>query len=626
MPAIRYTPQFIERQYVPLNDIGLIGNIMGDKQKKHDMAMALQNEALEKAYGIELGSPLNIPERDRIIKELETNIEQAIANRGGDPANAVQDIARTIVGSRKEPFWTLNAQQAKERELLSRMRASNPGLMVLRDPGDIAVSKGMSPEDLNFVVHDPDNIQKLIDRDTALMARHQLDLGLSRDKFNTIKQLTRLGLSREEFNNMVGPEWTKTMDRYLSIIPEKARNIILKDPQLYNQVQDQIIGGLEPAILGNRADYSFIPRTGTTDSGSGYMPSGSDYNVLGEADTRTNKTIERDRERLNSIFNQDGSLNSSAQTTRYIVFSPNPDVPDEMEPVTSKEEFEEKVNKFRQMGYQVKTTDYDSAQAGTPDYKKYKELVDNYGNIYDNVIKNGGTQRDAVNQILDLQKSETLKGNLEHSLGVKGMGQALLNKINMSNDKVFIPINDKGVPEDEKKGISYEKLYKEEFGGNQGMLDDIVPYIDQNGNLVFNSIKGNRFTVNRNHLPTNTKVFLDAFKAIKGTFNNYQFTTEDVNKINNGEDIKGFVPTYYMGNGDVIAVKMDNTDSGLPDVRNKSIYYYNAKDKKKYLIGQGDNISGFTEFMRNLISASLVSPGMKDYKVDFNNMTIVPIF
>ena len=46
MPIMKYTPQFVERKYVPMNDIGLISQVLGQRQKEYDMGEALQNEAI----------------------------------------------------------------------------------------------------------------------------------------------------------------------------------------------------------------------------------------------------------------------------------------------------------------------------------------------------------------------------------------------------------------------------------------------------------------------------------------------------------------------------------------------------------------------------------------------------
>lgn len=255
MPAIRYTPQFTERQYIPMNDIGLISNILQQKESQYGIARALENEAVEQMYGMDV-SAMDIGERDRVLSSLQSQIDEAIKKRGGDPGAAVQDIARSISTVGKDPFFTLNKTKLKEIERLERALDRNPNLFVGKDPRKIAIKQGMSAEDLQHDVIDPEqylnNLKnmygKLGDKKTLLDPER-------RGGYEFIRE--QIGLSPEEVAQMNQDEKFSESLAGLEGIEEYKEDPRFKDHfrNMYSNYLNTLVGGVNSSVGMRPSDY-----------------------------------------------------------------------------------------------------------------------------------------------------------------------------------------------------------------------------------------------------------------------------------------------------------------------------------------------------------------------------------
>ena len=78
MPIMRYTPQFIERQYIPTQNIGIIDEVLGQRQKEYDMAKMAEMSTIEELYGLPTTQGFQ-PKRDELVKGVESQIQEAVS-------------------------------------------------------------------------------------------------------------------------------------------------------------------------------------------------------------------------------------------------------------------------------------------------------------------------------------------------------------------------------------------------------------------------------------------------------------------------------------------------------------------------------------------------------------------
>ena len=161
MPVMKYTPQFIERQYIPTQNIGLIDQVLGQRQKEYDTATAMQNAAMSELYGLQTTQGFE-PERNKIIEGLQGQITQAAEKRGGDYGAAAQDIAQIISKAQANPFFQRNRMAMENADMLRKLKAQNPNIFVAGDPDKMAYRDDLTPDDLQYSVINPEDVKKLV--------------------------------------------------------------------------------------------------------------------------------------------------------------------------------------------------------------------------------------------------------------------------------------------------------------------------------------------------------------------------------------------------------------------------------------------------------------------------------
>ena len=208
MPVMRYTPQFVERKYIPTQNIGIIDEVLGQRQKEYDMAKMAEMSTIEELYGLPTTQGFQ-PKRDELVKGVESQIQEAVQRRGGDYGAAVKDIMGVVSKVKSDPFFQRNRRALEEAQYLQRLRAQNPALMVFRDPNTVAYDPNLSDEDLQYQVFDPDLLDKDFQTmygDLAKQRREGMPVYDPTSGYNVAT--TTYGLTQDEVNKMIQDENT----------------------------------------------------------------------------------------------------------------------------------------------------------------------------------------------------------------------------------------------------------------------------------------------------------------------------------------------------------------------------------------------------------------------------------
>lgn len=266
MPVIKYTPQFTERQYVPMNNIGLIDQVLGMRQKEYDTAKMLENQAISELYGMQTTQGFQ-PERDRIIEELQNQIKSVAEKRQGDYGAAAGDIASIIAKAQGNPFFQRNRRALEEAQYLQRLRAQNPSLMVFRDPNNVAYNPNLTDEDLQYQVFDPSLLEKDFQNIYGDLAKQRRESNPVYDPTSGYNvATTTLGLTQDEVNAMLQDE--KTYETLLSKYPVLQN----ANPEALNALRERIGTQVRGLSLGQAKQFLSPPvsRESTGSKGSGF--------------------------------------------------------------------------------------------------------------------------------------------------------------------------------------------------------------------------------------------------------------------------------------------------------------------------------------------------------------------
>ena len=259
MPIMKYTPQFVERQYVPTNNLGIIDQVLAQRQKEYDTATTLKDAAVSELYGLQTTQGFE-PERNRIVQELQNQIEAAAQKRGGDYGAAAKDIASIVASVQKNPFFQRNRQVMEQARYLEQMKARNPALRIIKDPRKLGYDQNMTEEDLQYQVLDPADILKATD---AIFADRKGRIGelqaISHPVFGTIARQQK-GMSDAEIQALSNEQ---TVDQVLA--QAGYSNLKQTNPDIYNEMAGAIFNQLKGYNQGY-VDTPWQPRGGGSDS------------------------------------------------------------------------------------------------------------------------------------------------------------------------------------------------------------------------------------------------------------------------------------------------------------------------------------------------------------------------
>jgi len=105
----QYTPQFIEEPF-PFQEAFMVG--AGQQKRIEDQL--LQQQALEDVQTRPIAE--DIEQRDQIISGLQTEVQDILSRKGGDPSVAARDISKAISRVKRDPFFSRNAAALAQYE------------------------------------------------------------------------------------------------------------------------------------------------------------------------------------------------------------------------------------------------------------------------------------------------------------------------------------------------------------------------------------------------------------------------------------------------------------------------------------------------------------------------------
>lgn len=273
MPVLSYVPQFIEQQYVPTADVGLLSNILGQKQQQYNQAAQMQAAALSDIYGKETTSGFEPAAQER-IKGFEQKLQELTDKRGGDLGAAIGDIIGAIGSMYKDPFWKTSKKALEQSKILQEQLARNPQLRVLSDPRSVAYREGLTDEDLAYKVFDPALVTATVGDLYGDIAKQVRESGLIPDeKTGYLQAITTKGATEAEVEQMKqNPEVRRAILSRLNIDPYLANN-----PELSAEVNNLIDKGIEN--LNQGYTRQFVRPILETGSGIRHIPINEGGNI-----------------------------------------------------------------------------------------------------------------------------------------------------------------------------------------------------------------------------------------------------------------------------------------------------------------------------------------------------------
>lgn len=263
MALTKYTPQFIERQYIPTNVNAAI-DVMGKMQGQYDRGVDMQQQALSEAYGMKSTQGFEAG-RNQFAENLKSQIDKAIESRGGDAGAALRDIQGAIINAKKDPFIRANERMLEKTAELDKQLANNPDLEVLRDVRGMKYAPGMSDQDIDYQIYDPESMDKSFESEYSKLRGVKGATSL-RDLDGYTVASQQVGVTPEKIANM------KSIETYNNLIqksPQLAaaveRNPELKQRMInrINSKLDTLYGGVDENIVDKPDRVSGASRAGT---------------------------------------------------------------------------------------------------------------------------------------------------------------------------------------------------------------------------------------------------------------------------------------------------------------------------------------------------------------------------
>jgi len=270
MPLVKYTPQFIERQYVP-TDVNLLANVMGTKQKQFDAANDMSQAEVEKLYDLDTTQGF-VEGRNQVVTGLQDKFNQAISNRGGDAGAALKDIQGIIASAKKDPFFQLNKTALDRSKELQQQLARNPNLHVLKDTRNVKYKSGLTQEDLDYSVFDPEELDKAFEENYGKLRSQQGSLSLrEQDGYKVASQ--QIGMSKGQIEKMRNNDtYSNLLSRFPQLAGQLESNPALKE-QLVGRINNKLntlFGGFDEKVVENMNKATGTKVKGTATGGSSY--------------------------------------------------------------------------------------------------------------------------------------------------------------------------------------------------------------------------------------------------------------------------------------------------------------------------------------------------------------------
>lgn len=320
MALLKYTPQFIEKQYIPTQDVGLIASMIGQREKEYETGTNTVQQALSEAYGMKSGQGFEAG-RNEFADRLKTKFDEAIARRGGDAGAALRDIQTEVINAKKDPFIRANEYNLEEIKRFRDAYDKNKNALVIRDPNTVQYKPGMSQEDMSYSILDPEDVRKMAQIDYAGEAGKKFQ-GIFRDssgKYNLQKH--SYGPSENRINEILNDP--KALERLKQYYPQTQGMDPAKADKFFKGALESTLRSMKKAdevdVIGVDPDYADGLRDSREGGSNGYfggaaplgttmVPESADKNYALNKKS-IDKSIAKDAASINLTINtKDGAM------------------------------------------------------------------------------------------------------------------------------------------------------------------------------------------------------------------------------------------------------------------------------------------------------------------------------
>lgn len=218
--TIGYTPQFIQ------SDIGAIQKRFADMQSQYDLGYQQSLEAEDAFSAIPTITAEDAAIKEDVLGGFKNRVQGIVDEYGGDYGAAAKRLAKEIISTKSNPFFTaamLKAQRAEEQRKL----ASQPGAIILKDvtktPLRDAQGNYVTADQLDYNVTTRDAIRRELGLAYADLAKK-----VTEGNYQSVKGIPWLlqkavtrGITQEE-------------------VPAVAENMIATVKQMHPELSDDI--------------------------------------------------------------------------------------------------------------------------------------------------------------------------------------------------------------------------------------------------------------------------------------------------------------------------------------------------------------------------------------------------
>jgi hypothetical protein len=536
MAVMKYTPQFTERQYVPMNDIGLIQNIISKKEKEYDMARAMEHGAVSQLYGLDTTQGFE-PKRNELIQGLQGQIEEAVQKRGGDYGAAIQDIMGVVSKAQSDPFFQRNRQVMEKGKMLDQMLARNPNLMVFNDPRKLGYREDLGAEDLEYSVFDPEDIDKgtmNLYGNLGKQVREGSPIFNPQSGYN--EAVTIRGLTQAEADRMIQDE--ETYKNVLNNFPQLQDK--LNDPNLSAQFKQRIAAQIQGLVQGQQRQFlnPLTPKAGGTGEDIFGQGSGLLYVPNMEANPRLYNRVEKDKQALSEVYDSEGNIHMkevSVESGKY------------EKPDLKNKRFTLGAGMAARSGGLSETMQAPEMTREEYVNRTFQRYKNDYSSIYKKVRESGGSDKDFVEWATDLEKNKAFVGESRLGVNDKEFTDNLFRRFSLE-DEAFLEMKDGKVTD---KSIDVKKLHAG-YKDTGLTFKDAPTFITPQGELVIRH-ENKEYAVKKTMLPVKVTDKLQNFGEMYDTFYDFKMKPSDIEQMNRR--------VYSFGNMSVQMVSPDGDPS-----------------------------------------------------------------
>lgn len=518
MALLKYTPQFIERQYIPTQDVGLIANMIGQREKEYEKAIDTQQQALSEAYGMKSTRGFEAG-RNQFVENLKSQLDKAIESRGGDAGAAIRDIQDAIIRAKNDPFIRTNEEALDQAKRLQDSLDRNPRLRVLNDPRSIQYREGLSSNDLAYKTFDPESVTDIVSTTYGNLGKQSRESGLRMDpKTGYLVSTTTKGLTNVEINKMKNDPSVRSavmsklgIDEYMT-----------KDPKLAEEINGLIDRGIEGLSGGYSNQYiqpiQPVKSSGRVGEKYGAPGTGTLFMPTIETDSKSYKEADANAKLFESMLGSDGNVDTSKP------IDPNDQiVPESIAQINAglfdRGYAQKMLNKTRQ----IEEKNYNKSQ-----WDAYKSQ---YESLYEAIKKKpeNNSDRDFIEKVTEIEKNKAAIAESRLVIDDKAFSEDLITgKVLPIEGTMFYEIKHGKKTNDGIGFADFNKKFKD-----SGLTYTKQPIsISPQGELTIHSPDGMEYAINKNTLPAQVRYSLDEFGSLYNDYFNAKLNKEKINEIN----------------------------------------------------------------------------------------------